>query len=253
MPQDLQTALIAATTISAVVVLAWAVWSWTTRRDPVPLLLVIGTQLAAPYEPLGDALLHVYYPESGQVGFLDVFGRQIPLFVELLYVPYIVPFVLLFTNALRSGISKRTWWLTWSALLAGTAIMEMVVLQAGKAWTYYGPQQFVVAGVPVWVALTNVTFLFLIAAGVRTITAKWGRGHWWTIAPATALLLAAGHAVVATPTALALHAGGSAQVVRVAMLASLAVAVVTSWQLSRHLTARSGTPSPLTSSNSPRS
>jgi len=231
MPPGLQTFLIIATLLGAASVLVWGLAELYRRRDPMPLLVLLGTQLATPYESLGDALLHVYYPENGQVGWLHAFDRDIPLFVQLLYVPYVVPFVVLFVRALRSRLSFRAWWLVWAAMLGATLTMEIVVLMFGEAWVYYGAQQFLVGGIPVWVALTNVTFLFAISGGVYLITDRVPRKHWWLIAPATAVLLTLGHAIVAAPTGLALEQDGSAGAVRLGMGLSVIIAVGACWLL----------------------
>lgn len=206
MPAALQTALLTLTGIAAVAVLVWSVLRCVRHRDPLALLVIIGTQLAAPYEGLGDRLLHVYYPEVGQIGFLHAFGRNIPLFVQSLYLPYIVPFVVFFTRRLqKTGFSGRSWWITWLLVLVSTNVMEMVVLQFGPAWSYYGDQPAVVLGIPVWVALTNTTFLFSIATAAHLIVTRTPTRWHWLVVPATVICLAAGHAVIALPMDLALN------------------------------------------------
>src|SRR5215472_6297709 len=163
MPQTLQAVLIVATALAAAGVLVWAILEIVRNRNYVPLLIAIGTQIAAPYEALGDGLLHAYYPEHGQIGWLRAFGRDLPLFVQLLYLPYVVVFVdRVVRFATTRGFTPRVWWSIWFATLATTGIMEMVVKAFGPAWIYYGNQPLVIFGVPLWVNLTNTTFLCAI-------------------------------------------------------------------------------------------
>jgi hypothetical protein len=225
MPAALQTALLILTGISALAVLGWSVLRCIRHRDPLALFVIIGTQLAAPYEGLGDRLLHVYYPEVDQIGFLHAFGRDIPLFVQLLYLPYIVPFVVLFIRRLQTtGFTRRSWWSTWLVTLVSTNVMEMVVLQFGPAWIYYGDQPAVVFDIPVWVALTNTTFLFSIATAAYLIVTRAPSRYHWLVVPATAICLAVGHAVIATPMDLALNGYADPKIIQVVSLV-IAVAI----------------------------
>jgi hypothetical protein len=236
MPASLQTVLLVATVLAALAVAGWAVVRLVRFHDPIPLFVAVGTQIAAPYEALGDAMLHVYYPEIGQIGWLESFGRRIPLFVQLLYLPYIVPFVAGFTAAARARLSRAAWWRLWVGTLVATAAMEVLVLAFGKAWIYYGEQPAVVLGLPLWVTLTNVTFLFAIGSTVVWITRRVPRRHWWTITPATAFVLAAGHAVVAAPGSVAIEAADGPVTSLLGAAGSLGIAVVIAWALSLRLT-----------------
>jgi len=238
MPAALQTVLLILTGIAAAGVLAWSVLRWVRHRDTLALWVILGTQLAAPYEGLGDRLLHVYYPELGQIGFLHAFGRDVPLFVQLLYLPYIVPFVVFFIRRLQeTGFTRRTWWTTWALALVSTNVMEMVVLQFGPAWIYYDNQPAVVFGIPVWVALTNTTFLFSIATAAYAITARTPRRVQWLVVPATATCLAAGHAVVASPMHLALSGHANPTLIQFASLVIAATIAGLCWKSLQPLTA----------------
>jgi hypothetical protein len=230
MPQMLQAVLIAATAIAGATVFVWAAAEIVRRRNYVPLLVAIGTQLAAPYEALGDGLLHAYYPEAGQIGWLHAFGRDLPLFVQLLYLPYVVVFVDRFVHFARTrGFTTRSWWWTWTATLAATGVMEMAVKAFGPAWIYYGRQPLVIFGVPLWVNLTNTTFLFTIATGVYLIATRLPARSVWLIAPTTAAGLAAGHFVTALPMGWALDSDAGTPVVYLAVAASTAIALGVAW------------------------
>jgi hypothetical protein len=226
MPQTLQAVLIVATAGAAAVVLAWAIIEIVRNRNYVPLLIAIGTQIAAPSEARGDGLLHANYPEPGQLGWLHAFGRDLPLFVQLLYLPYVVVFVDRVVHFARTrGFTPRAWWSTWFATLAATGIMEMVVKAFGPAWIYYGNQPMVVFGIPLWVTLTNATFLCAIATAVYLITTQLPRAQVWLVAPATAVCLAAGHFIVALPMGWALDARAETGFIYLAMAVSVAIAV----------------------------
>ena len=165
--------------------------------------MLIGSLFVALYEPLGDSLLGAYYPEAGQVTALHAFGRDVPLFVLLLYPPYFVPFVVAFLAYARRGFTLRQWWTLWGLTFAGSAAMEMVVMQFGHPWLYYGQQTWVAFGFPLWVTVTNVTFLFLTAAVAYLIATRLPARRQWMLVLAVPVATAAGHLVVALPGAAA--------------------------------------------------
>ena len=70
MPQTAQTVLIIAMTVMALISLSYAIYASVRRRDLVHIWLFIGAGLAIPYEALGDNLVHVYYTEQGQIGWV---------------------------------------------------------------------------------------------------------------------------------------------------------------------------------------
>lgn len=225
MPQTLQTVLLIGTAATFAVILAWTIVE-ARRGRWTPLLVAIGTQIAAPYEALGDILLHVYYPEIDQVGYLTAFGRDLPVMIQLLYLPLIIPFVILFLGELRKGpLSARVWWAMWLGLFLAIDLMEMVVGWFGDAWIYYGDQPLVIWDIPLWVGLTNTTFVMTVATTAYVLTVKLPRSWQWLIIPATAVALSVGHGAIATPMYFALREDAAPELVQ---LVSLAIALAIS-------------------------
>ena len=75
MPQAAQTVLIIAMTVMALISLGYAIYASIRRRDLAHIWLFIGAGLAIPYEALGDNLVHVYYTERGQIGWVTTFSN----------------------------------------------------------------------------------------------------------------------------------------------------------------------------------
>ena len=203
MPSTTQDFLIALTAISTLAISVWAIRAWRRHGTTMPVLVAVGSLLVAFYEPLGDSLLGAYYPEVGQVTALHTFGRDIPLFVLLLYPPYFVPFIVAFCTYAKRGFTARQWWILWISTFAGSAAMELVLMQFGHPWLYHGQQTLVIFGFPLWVTVTNVTFLFLTGAVVHLIVTRLPSGRRWMLVLAVPITTAAGHLVVALPGAAA--------------------------------------------------
>jgi hypothetical protein len=240
MPHDTQVVLIAGTAAAAIAICVYAIRE-LLRGRLIPLFVTLGGFLVVFYEPLGDILLGAYYPEVHQVTVVHVFGRDMPLFIMLMYAPYIVPFVILFLHLAKRGFTRGVWWMLWVGTLAATAAMEMIVMQFGHPWLYYGHQPLVVADLPLWVSVTNVTFLFAIGAATHTI-GRLDRRYHWLIIPAVPILTVAGHASVALPGAIAITGTADHTLLVLGGLGSIAVAVVISYALSLGFCGRASAP-----------
>ena len=233
MPEGLQVGLLVVLGAAAAVAVAVQVRAAARRSDPVPVLVLLGALLCVVYEPIGDMMVLAYYPEDGQVTWVSLFGREIPLFIGLMYLCYIGPFVLLFDHLRRRGFTTRSWWSLWAGAAAAIIAIELAVMQIGAAWIYYGPQRTVVADLPIWTPITYVSFLFAIAAGVHGL-GRWLRpGDRWLIVPAVPALLAGAHVTTSLPGAAALYSTDDPTLILAGALASMAVAGLLAHGLSR--------------------
>jgi hypothetical protein len=242
MPDGLQTGLILLLGVGAAVAVAVAVRTARRESTPVPLLVMLGSLLCVAYEPIGDLMVLAYYPEDGQVTWVSLFGRGIPLFIGLMYLCYIGPFVMVFEHLRRRGFTSRTWWSLWAGTATAIICIEIAVMRIGAAWIYYGPQRTVVADLPLWTPITYVSFLFAIAAGVHGLD-RWLRpGDRWLIIPAVPALLAGAHVITSLPAAAALYSTAKSGPILAGALGSVAVAAVLAHGLSRFFVAPSREP-----------
>ena len=238
MPAGLQRGLVAVLAVAAVMAVVALVRTARARRNPVPVLVLLGALLCVVYEPIGDRMVLAYYPEHGQITWVTLFGRGIPVFIGLMYIAYIGPFVLLFDHLRQRGFTARSWWALWAGSAATIVLIELAVLRIGPAWVYYGPQRTVVGDLPVWTPFTYVAFLFAIAAGVHTLAARLtGRGR-WLIIPAVPTLLAAAHLATSLPGAAVLYHSTDPTVILAGALASAALSALLTWAIGRSFITR---------------
>lgn len=234
MPQGTQTVLIVAMTAMALLSIGYAIRESRRRRDLVAVFLVIGCGLAVFYEPLGDALVRVYYTEVGQETWIHAFGRDIPAFIGILYLWYMPAGAYVLMRLCERGVGARLWWTRWAGFLAFAIVFEMLILTiGGTPWIYHGTQAFVVAGVPVLTPFTYVSFDVTIGVGVAALARFLPRRHQWLIVPAVPMLMVAGHAMTSLPLAVVLATGTtSTTAVAAGAIGSAVFAVVLSYAAS---------------------
>ena len=182
----------------------WFVIKETRRRgDLVPVYAMLGGGLAVIYEPLGDTLASVYYPEHGQLGWIDLFGRQIPLFIGVLYFWYMSVPALYFLKRLEQGITQAQLWRMFAFTLAIAIGIELFGVNV-DAWIYYGPHPYVVFGVPLWCPITYSAFLLTITIGLQSMVSHVDPRHHWLIVFTLPMSMCGGHLAASLPAAAAM-------------------------------------------------
>lgn len=233
MPAGLQRGLIAVLAVAAAIAVVAVVRTALKERRAIPVLVLVGTLLCVVYEPIGDRMVLAYYPEQGQITWVTLFDRGIPLFIGLMYLAYIPPFFLVFEALRRRGFTARTWWALWAGSILAIEVIELAVMRFGSAWVYYGPQRTVIADLPVWTPFTYVSFLFVIAAGVQTLATRLPARWHWTIVPAVPSLLAVAHMTASLPGALALYRTEDPSLILAGAVASMITATLIAAALAR--------------------
>lgn len=188
----------------------------------------IGAALAIFYEPVGDAFGMAYYPEQGQVTWIDTFGREIPAFIALLFLVYFPPFIMWFIAQAAKGMTSAMWWKVWIGTVISAFVFEPIPL-AFDLWTYYGPQPISPFGFPLYWAFLNATFVYVLAMGVHGIVRFFPAHHHWLIVPAMPMLLLAGHGAPALPVATTLASTDSQWINELGGLATMGLCILVAW------------------------
>jgi hypothetical protein len=171
-----------------------ALVSWYRTKQPTFLLLLVGGYICSFNEPLIDFLCHCFFPADGWIGH-TVFNRSIPVWVILAYVVFYGGLTYVLAAAFKSGVTRRTLWISigiWGAL---NLAMEIPLLQS-NLYVYYGDQPFMVGGFPLSqlvfnafgsllgaVAITRLSWFFtgarrllLLAVPFVTFMSSWAVG-----------------------------------------------------------------------------
>jgi hypothetical protein len=203
MPAGPQAILIALSSVVLVLSLWFVARECRRRKDWIPVYAFIGGGLIIIYEPLGDILASVLYPMPGQIGWIKLFGRQIPLFIGLLYFWYMSVPALYFVRCVEHGLTKARLWRLYLFTVALAFGIELFGVSL-NAWVYYGPHPYVLLGVPIWCPVTYSGFLMSIGIGLQAMATQLARKHHWLVMLGVPLCMAGGHCVLALPTAAAM-------------------------------------------------
>jgi hypothetical protein len=144
------------TTGQVVPIIVFGLLAWRalrSRRDPVPLLLILGGAAAMLCEPIVDVMGLCYFPRAGQWRMFEAFGRPIPLFI-LVYVWYVGGQAWVALRQLERGASRRDVWRLYAVFAALDVVAETPGLYM-HLYTYYGRQPFDFFRLPLWWPVVN--------------------------------------------------------------------------------------------------
>jgi hypothetical protein len=151
---------IVAVALAAILVASVVVWKRTGK--PTMLLLTLGGGICCLNESLVDLLGHCYFPIHGGIMGLTLFGRTVPIWVEITYAIFFGTFPFLLSELLTRGTSRRNMWGAIIAFWAANSILEVPLLST-HLYVYYGEQPFQVAKFPIEWLTINVLGAFLAA------------------------------------------------------------------------------------------
>jgi hypothetical protein len=164
-PQTIITVVLALVVAGFVIA---ALVSWSRSKQPTFLLLLVGGYICSFNEPLIDFLCHCFFPADGWIGH-TVFNRSIPVWVILAYVVFYGGLTYVLSAAFKSGVTRRTLWISigiWGAL---NLAMEIPLLQS-NLYVYYGDQPFMVGGFPLSQLVFNAFGSLLGAAAITRLS-----------------------------------------------------------------------------------
>jgi hypothetical protein len=122
----------------------YAIYLAVRRRDLVPVVVCVGALVCAFNEPIYDLLGKIVYAGNHPMAY-SYFGRDIPWFLVVGYLPWVGLLPYLISRAMRDGVPRSR-----LHLLAFASFVSVVVVEtfgnSVDAWTYYGdaPLKFLV-------------------------------------------------------------------------------------------------------------
>lgn len=148
----------------AVIAVGYAVVVAVRKRDPLPIALCVGAALCVLNEPIYDILGKIVYAENQYIAF-NAFGRSVPWFLVVGYIPWVGVLPYWISRMMMSGASRTKLHLIALYGVSSVVLVELVNLWLG-AWEYYGdaPLKFfggvaAMAGVP----LVGGLFIYVVA------------------------------------------------------------------------------------------
>ncbi|SNC62712.1 hypothetical protein SAMN04487881_0719 [Marinobacter sp. es.048] len=227
MPELAENLILWAASLSALIMVYFAIN--ICRRDQVvyPIFLLIGAAACTFHEPFVSLLGHFTYPQIGQRTAFVLLGIAIPLFHPIVAVTYMGGVVTwIFVKLERNQLSARGWWGFFSITTVFALVFEPPLISAGL-WKYFGENQsFMLYGFPIIWSIANAAALMLVGLIAHLI---WSslllKRRTWSLALLTPLLLFACHVPIVSPVYIALNSTSSVTLNNIAAFCSALFAV----------------------------
>ncbi len=210
--------------IPVLLVVWFAFRRWLPKEPGLVLACLAGGGLATLLEPMVEHLALVWFAPVGMWEMFRLFGRPMPWFILPCYVWYVGGQAMLTLAVLRRGIDLRGLFLLYGAYVLSNLAMEVPAIAAG-IYSYYGPQPFQVAGLPLWFQSINAASPIVAAAVIHRLGSRPG----WHPAMAIAVVPGAhalSNAVAGWPMWAALNTTSSLAVTHVTGLVTIGLAVL---------------------------
>lgn len=175
----------------------WALHRWFTKRDALPLVILLGGLACSILEPLVDVLGLCWYPRGQLVEAYELMGRPIPLFVPVGYTMLQGAFTLLTLQVFRQR-GPKSLWVLWIGALLFTVPFEFYAVHTGS-YIYYGHQPLRVFGYPLWWAPVNAAVVIALAVAVIAGQSLWRGGRMLGFIPMAVAIDAGINAALAWP------------------------------------------------------
>ena len=203
-------------------------------RSPWPLYLFLGCGLSVFYEPINNVLGHCTYPEIHQLTWITTFGREIPVYIGLVYFFYFSASVLFVMQRIRAGITANQWWKYYGVFTVLVTCFEFIPISRGW-WMYYGDNQALrVLGFPMWWWVLNSYCLFGTATVLHHVQRRLRlSGHRSALLVVLyPMVLVAFHATAAIPVFTTLNSSASLAVNTFGTLATMGLGLLGVWAVS---------------------
>jgi len=229
MPEMAENLMLVAASVSAMIMVYFAVVICRKDRVTYPFFLLIGAAACTFHEPFVSLLGHFHYPELGQRTAFVILGIAIPLFHPIVAVSYMGGVVTwIFAKLDRNQLSTRSWWSFFVITTLFALAFEPPLINAGL-WKYFGENQsLMLFGFPVIWSIANAAALMTVGLIAHYI---WSdlllkRGT-WSLVLLIPLLLFACHVPIVSPVYIALNSTNSVALNNLAAFSSALIAVGT--------------------------
>jgi hypothetical protein len=229
--------------VAAVALAAHCVHDAWRARTLVPVFALLGGIVALPIEPFWDVNVQFAFAANSHPIAFTAFGRDIPLYLALIYPAFIGWGSYVGYRLIREGASRRALLRLPVVFFVADAVIEIVGIRA-HLWEYYGHQSFTIVGWPIYFGVLN-GMIPLLGGALLTVAAPRLRGaERVALAFAVPAVYAGIYAAAGWPMWAALNAHVARSVDWLAGATLIALCVL----VARHLATRFGAP-PLASSD----
>lgn len=202
--------IVTGTTATLVILLyLYGLWqALSAHRNDRWLILLIAASFTVLMEPFACFMVKAHHPAVGAYILFDGLGVTVPWQLLFFYILYFAPTgAFLMWRASRQP-SARRYWLDFLAIFLLLWAGEALMIGLG-VWFFFDYNPLVVAGLPLWVALTNIAAVYAWAVAAQFCLEHLpGAARWLTVVAAPFSAIAV-YAPISLPAAVALFRDGA--------------------------------------------
>jgi hypothetical protein len=209
MPALAQDVLTGVTGVLVAALFAYALWrALSFRRDDRWLILLLAATLTVVMEPLACFMVKAHHPAVGAYVLLRGFDVTVPWQLLFFYILYFAPTAAFLIYRAKQGVSATRYWLDFFGIFVLLFGGEALAIHFG-VWFFFDYNPFVLMGLPLWVALTNIAAVYAwTVAASYCLDRLRGPARYWAVLAAPFAAVAT-YAPTSLPAAIALYTDGA--------------------------------------------
>ncbi len=187
----------------------YALWqAFSAKRNDRWLIMLLAAAFTVLMEPFACFMVKAHHPAVGAYVLLSGLDVTVPWQLLFFYILYFAPTAAFLMWRASQGVSTARYWLDFLCIFLLLWGGEALAIWMG-VWFFFGNNPFVVAGLPLWVSLTNISAVYAWA-----VTASYCLDHlrgvqrWVTVLAAPFAAIAV-YGPISLPAAVALHRQGA--------------------------------------------
>lgn len=206
LPQDIVTGV----TASLVALLfSYALWqAFSAKRNDRWLIMLVAAAFTILMEPFACFMVKAHHPAVGAYVLFEGLGVTVPWQLLFFYILYFAPTAAFLMWRAAQGVSATRYWLDFVCIFLLLWGGEALAIHLG-VWFFFDYNPLVAAGLPLWVALTNICAVYAwTVAASYCLDHLQGAARWFTVLAAPFAAIAV-YAPVSLPAATALYREGA--------------------------------------------
>ncbi len=213
-------------------VMAWTIKEARQTGSLIPVLIMAGAAVASLEECAYDVMVLVNWADYGHTPLYRILDRSIPTWMVFAYPWYIGGMGCWMYKKLKQGMTVKQLWTLYFFGWGANLFLEVLPLQVGNIYTYYGNQPFQILGFPLWMAWTNCLMPILVASLIYAFDdILTGFRSLLTVA-IVPMAVGAAQIIVGWPIWLALNSGAGYGVTHAAALVTLGLSLIVAYLVS---------------------
>ena len=187
----------------------YALWqAFSAKRNDRWLIMLVAASITILMEPFACFMVKAHHPAIGAYALLSGLDVTVPWQLLFFYILYFAPTGAYLMWRASRGVSVGGYWMDFVAIVLLLWGAEAFCIWLG-VWFFYDYNPFVLAGLPIWVSLTNISAVYAWSIATAYCLDHLAGAARWTAVLAAPFAAIAVYAPVSLPGAVALYRDGA--------------------------------------------